>query len=76
MAELADALGSGPSDRKIVEVQLLLSALQKPLENLLHIGLAVLFGESFFYGPSEKRDQNATSIEIAGQHRAGELWQP
>ncbi len=27
MAELADALGSGPSDRKIVEVQVLLSAL-------------------------------------------------
>ncbi len=28
MAELADALGSGPSDRKIVEVQVLLSALR------------------------------------------------
>ena len=28
MAELADALGSGPSDRKIVEVQVLSSALR------------------------------------------------
>ena len=26
MAELADALGSGPSDRKVVEVRVLLSA--------------------------------------------------
>lgn len=30
MAELADALGSGPSDRKIVEVRLLLAAVTPP----------------------------------------------
>jgi hypothetical protein len=31
MAELADALGSGPSDRKVVEVRVLLSAPERQL---------------------------------------------
>ena len=31
MAELADALGSGPSGRKAVEVRVLLSAPEKPV---------------------------------------------
>ena len=34
MAELADALGSGPSGRKVVEVRVLLSAPVSPVSGL------------------------------------------
>ena len=50
MAELADALGSGPSDRKVVEVQVLSSAFA------IEQGLAVQDRESLLLLSGAPRD--------------------
>ena len=47
MAELADALDSGSSDRKVMQVQFLLPAPNKNNPNLLPIGET--FGFSLFF---------------------------
>ena len=58
MAELADALASGASPRKGVEVQVLLSAPNNENPNLFSIGEG--FGFFVFFG---KQNESLASIE-------------
>ena len=49
MAELADALDSGSNDRKVVEVQVLLPAPPKSLENVMFSRLFVIYSKIIYF---------------------------